>query len=73
MSQKYNGEIIGGGVMVFFKDTVIYGYGASNPNYLNLQPYNAFIWKSIEDACINGYNYYDFGRTSYSRYRINRF
>lgn len=63
---KYNGEIIGGGVMVYFKDTVLYGYGASNPNYLNLCPYNAFVWKSIEDACVNGYTFYDFGRTSYS-------
>ncbi|MCO5383597.1 MAG: GNAT family N-acetyltransferase [Methanosarcina barkeri] len=63
---KSNGEIIGGGIMVYFKDTVLYGYGASNPNYLNLHPYNSFIWKSIEDACVKGYNIYDFGRSSYS-------
>lgn len=63
---KYNGEIIGGGIMVYFKDTVLYGYGAANPNYLNLHPYNSFIWKSIEDACLKGYSFYDFGRTSYS-------
>lgn len=63
---KYNGEIIGGGVMEYFKNTVTYGYGASNPNFLNLYPYNAFIWKSIVDACVEGYNFYDFGRVSYS-------
>ena len=63
---KYNGEIIGGGIMLYFKDAVTYGYGAADPNYLNLCPYNAFLWKSIEDACIKGYNIYDFGRTSYS-------
>lgn len=63
---RYNGEIIGGGIMVYSKDTVLYGYGASNPSYLNLHPYNSFIWKSIEDACLKGYNFYDFGRTSYS-------
>lgn len=63
---KHDSEIIGGGIMVYFKDTVLYGYGASNPNYLNLHPYNSFIWKSIEDACLKGYNFYDFGRTSYS-------
>lgn len=62
---KYSGEIIGGGVMEYFKDTVLYGYGASDPDYLNLHPYNAFIWKSIEDACASGYKKYDFGRTSY--------
>jgi FemAB-related protein (PEP-CTERM system-associated) len=63
---KFNGEIIGGGIMIDFKDRVLYGYGASNPNYLNLHPYNSFIWKSIEDSCVKGYNIYDFGRTSYS-------
>lgn len=63
---KYNGEIIGGGIMVYFKDNVLYGYGASNPNYLNLHPYHSFIWRSIEDACLEGCNIYDFGRSSYS-------
>lgn len=62
---RYNGEIIAGGIMESFKDTVIYGYGAANSDYLELCPYNAFIWKSIEDACQNGYRYFDFGRTSY--------
>lgn len=63
---KYNGEIIGGSIMLCFKDTLIYGYGASDPHNLNLYPYNAFLWKSIEDACVNGYKKYDFGRVSYS-------
>lgn len=63
---KYEGELIAGGIMIFFKDRVIYGYGASNPNYLKLYPYNAFIWKAIEDACLKGYKYFDFGRSSYS-------
>ena len=58
-------EIIGGGVMVYFKDMVSYGYSAANPAYLKKHPYNAFIWKCIEEACVEGYKYYDFGRTSY--------
>lgn len=70
---KYKGEIIGGGIMLYFKDTILYGYGASNPSYLNMYPYNAFIWKSIEDACINGYANYDFGRTSYSNIGLINF
>ncbi|RPJ50748.1 MAG: peptidoglycan bridge formation glycyltransferase FemA/FemB family protein [Alphaproteobacteria bacterium] len=65
-ASKYNDEIIGGGIMTYFKNTVIYGYGASDSNYLNLYPSNAFLWKSIEDACVKGYNIYDFGRASYS-------
>ncbi|MCZ7393342.1 MAG: GNAT family N-acetyltransferase [Candidatus Methanoperedens sp.] len=62
---RCNNELIAGGIMEYYKDTVLYGYGAANPKYLGLHPYNAFIWKSIEDACRNGYKYYDFGRTSY--------
>ena len=62
---KYQDEIIAGGVFEYFNDTVIYGYGAADPNNLKLHPYNAFVWKSIEDACANGYKYFDFGRTSY--------
>ena len=70
---RYNNEIIGGGVIEYFKDTVSYGYGAANPRYLKLHPYNAFIWKSIEDACLRGYRYYDFGRTSYDNVGLINF
>lgn len=62
---KYNDEIIGGGVFNYFNDYVNYGYGAASPDHLKFHPYNAFIWKSIEDACVDGYKYFDFGRTSY--------
>lgn len=62
---RFNNEIIAGGIMEYYKDTVLYGYGAADPKYLGLYPYNAFLWKAIEDACITGYKYFDFGRTSY--------
>ncbi|KAF5426111.1 Lipid II:glycine glycyltransferase [Candidatus Methanomarinus sp.] len=62
---KYSDEIVAGGIFIYFGDTVIYGYAASNPRYLNIRPNNALTWKSIEDACVNGYHYFDFGRTSY--------
>ncbi len=61
---KYNNRMIAGGVMLYYKDTVLYGYGASDPNYLQMRPNNAYVWKSIEDACKAGFRYYDFGRTS---------
>jgi lipid II:glycine glycyltransferase (peptidoglycan interpeptide bridge formation enzyme) len=62
---KYNNEIIAGGVFEYFKDTVTFGYAACNPGYLDLRPNNLIVWKSIEDACVNNYKYYSFGRTSY--------
>lgn len=36
-------------------------------------PYNAFIWKAIEDACENGYSQFDFGRTSYAETGLFKF
>ena len=62
---KYEGETVGGGIFEYFKSNVLYGYGAANPEFLKLHPYSAFIWKSIEDACDDGYSSFDFGRTSY--------
>ncbi|MGV8115807.1 lipid II:glycine glycyltransferase FemX [Methanothrix soehngenii] len=61
---RHKGNTIAGGVIEHYRDRVLYGYGAADPSQLYLHPYNAFIWKSIEDACINGCRAYDFGRTS---------
>lgn len=60
---RYGDRIVAGGVMFAFKDRFLYGYGAADPGYLELRTYNAFLWKSIADACLGGYRYYDFGRT----------
>lgn len=70
---EYKGSIIGGGVMVCYKNQVLYSYGAADPCYLNLHPYNAFIWKSIEDACISGFHTYDFGRTYHDNIGLIKF
>jgi lipid II:glycine glycyltransferase (peptidoglycan interpeptide bridge formation enzyme) len=70
---QYKGSIIAGGVMEYYKDRIIYGYGAADPKHLDIHPYNAFIWKSIEDACGNGYQIYDFGRTSYDNAGLIQF
>jgi FemAB-related protein (PEP-CTERM system-associated) len=70
---RYEGSIIAGGVMEYYKDQVLYGYGAADPNYLDVHPYNAFIWKSVEDACLNDCRIYDFGRTSYDNIGLIQF
>lgn len=61
---ELEGEIIGGGLMEFYGGRVVYGYGCADPNKLQMHPYNAFLWKCIEDACLLGYHTFDFGRTS---------
>lgn len=60
-----NNELIAGGIMSYFRGTVIYGYGAADQEHLKLYPYHAFLWKAIEDACLNGFRRFDFGRVSY--------
>jgi hypothetical protein len=70
---KYKGEIIAGGVMERFKGSVLYGYGAADPSYLHVHPYHALIWKSIEDACRDGYSEYDFGRVSHDNTGLIQF
>lgn len=70
---QYEGHIIAGGVMESYNGQVLYGYGAADPNHLGVHPYNAFIWKSIEDACVSGCQTYDFGRTSYDNTGLIQF
>jgi len=70
---RHEGNIIAGGVMECYKGQVLYGYGAADPDHLDLRPYYAFIWKSIEDACVNGCRTYDFGRTSYDNTGLIQF
>lgn len=60
---KVKGDIIGGGVMLLFRDTVIYGYGAARDSMLKYYPYHAFLWKAIEDAIRKEFRFFDFGRT----------
>jgi len=43
---------------------VLYGYGASDPAYLDYSPLYASLWKSIEDACRRQRDAFDFGRVS---------
>lgn len=61
---KYQGETIGGVLMLCYKPTVLYGYGAADPKKLHLHPYHALLWAAIKDACSKGYQWFDFGRSS---------
>lgn len=59
---KHDSKIIGGGIMLCYKNTALYAYGASSPENLKYYPYFSFIWKCIEDFCRAGYHIFDFGR-----------
>lgn len=70
---RYEGEVIGGGIMIYYKDTVLYGYGAAHPKSLGMYPYNAFIWGAIKNAAQDGYRHFDFGRVSFDNIGLANF
>lgn len=67
------GKNIGGIITLKFKDTVIYGYGASDDEYRMHQPNSLLVWTAIEEACNDGYRYFDFGRTSPAEQNLTAF
>ena len=62
----YDEEIIGGGVMLYHNNKILYGYGAADPNNIDKHPYHSFIWEAIKNGHDSSYDSFDFGRTEYS-------
>jgi CelD/BcsL family acetyltransferase involved in cellulose biosynthesis len=57
------GEPVAGAVMLTFKDTLTYKYGASFPSHLAKRPNNAIFAEAIRWGCEHGYARFDLGRT----------
>ena len=57
------GSIIAAALLLRFKKTLIFHSAASNKKHLHLCPNNMVYWKSIELACLQGYERLDFGRS----------
>ena len=56
-----------------FRDTVYYLYGGSDSNYLSNRPNHLLLWNAIENAALQGYRYFDFGRTSITNHGLLNF
>ncbi len=63
LTVKQNNEPVAAAIVLYFKDTVISGWAASDRKYSNLNPNNLLYWKAIKSACENGYKFFDFGRS----------
>lgn len=61
---RHEGIIVAGIVLLTFKDTVIYAYGASDQRYLGRAPNHALFDRAIAWAVDRGYRRFDFGRTA---------
>lgn len=70
---EFEGKVIAGIITMEFKDTVIYGYGASDVKYLVHRPNNLLIWTAIEDAINNRFSFFDFGRVSLDDEGLSKF
>jgi CelD/BcsL family acetyltransferase involved in cellulose biosynthesis len=60
-----NGQVMAAGIFLTCRDTVYYKYSSSDPAYLTEKcPNHLLTMHAIERACLAGYRFFDFGRTS---------
>jgi len=57
-------QAIGGGLCLWFKDTLFMPWASSNRKYASLCPNNLLYWEVIRWGCEKGYRLFDFGRSS---------
>ena len=63
---EHQGQIIAAAIMLSFKGTMTYEYGASDSNFLQLCPNHKMFWDMIQSAHTQGMQAFDFGRTAVS-------
>ncbi len=61
----YKGEILASQVLLFFKKTVVYGWGASSNHYSEWHPVHLLLWEVIRSTAAKGFEVFDFGRSTY--------
>lgn len=66
-------KIIGGILILKYKDTQLYFCGAWDNGYLKYHPNNLLLWRAIESACEEGCQYFDFGKTSSDNTGLSHF
>lgn len=50
-------------VFLTFNGTIVYKYGASDPQYWNARANHLLFWEAIRWGCRHGFHTFDFGRT----------
>ena len=61
---KFEGKFVAGLIDFNYKKTALAVYGASDKKYLKYYSNTLLYWQAIEDACLEGYEIFDFGRTA---------
>lgn len=57
-------QLLAGAIFLHSNKSLIYKYGASNPNFWTLRPNNLLFWRAICLGCDHGYQFFDWGRTA---------
>ena len=73
MLAHYKGKAIAGGVFLHFNNNLVYKYGATDPNFMNLYATHALLWEVIQWGCKNGYQIMDWGKTEKSNEGLRKF
>jgi hypothetical protein len=70
---KHKGRIISSVLLLKYRNTVIYEYGASNEDMMNVRPSHLLLWEAIKHSQLEGYKTFDFGRTSNENDSLSQF
>lgn len=67
------GDLAGAVLTLYFKDTMLFKYGASDARFHNLGTMPFLLWQAIEEAKTIGANRFDFGRSEIRNPGLIRF
>lgn len=70
---KKSERVVAAFILLRFKDTLYYKFGASDRDFLHLCPNQLLFWKAIQLAAKSGLKFFDFGRTSLSNSGLKDF
>jgi serine/alanine adding enzyme len=68
---KYENKAIGGGLVLSFKKMLYVPSASSYNEYLKLCPNHALYWNVIKMGCEQGYEQFDFGRSTWNAATFN--
>jgi serine/alanine adding enzyme len=61
---KLKDKVIGGGLILYFKDMLTVPSASSLGTFLTYCPNNALYWEIIQRSCLKGFKRFDFGRST---------
>jgi hypothetical protein len=69
----YEGRPVSAIMLLKYKESVVYEYGATEEGFHRLSPSPFLLWEAILQASVEGYRTFDFGRTAVSEEGLVQF